>query len=186
MIPLTDPFMIPLTDPFTYFRLTREGLGALLGNTVGVGPVLWLQRSHPYRVVIMDACHTAEDWDWATAFGIGYSLNKKNGKWQIIRPIQCFAGFASGAYGPAFAADFLEYQKTYAHIASSWMNGRTLMFTLKTAMETRPLGDGGPILSIPYGGGPPRYQRNIKKVYEFAPDLRFIGYERITRTGWEE
>jgi hypothetical protein len=107
------------------------------------------------------------------------------------QPAQCIAGFASGSYGAAFASEYLEYGDTYAYIFSAWMDGeRSLGGILTAALKEYPNGNlHPPHLTLPYGGGPPRWRTLPPKPgsniafpdKEWAPDLRFIGDPYITR-----
>jgi hypothetical protein len=166
-------------DP-PYFKIGHQRVGTALGNVVvySSSNVRW-PRQHPYRVVIMDACDTLDALFWPTAFGIGPNNNG------VVVPFrQCFAGFQGTVYGPFYAEEWIDYGWTYEWISYNWMDGSTLAFTLRRALEYYPdPTDTSVHLTIPLAGGPPTLRVVGNGIMETLPNLKFWGYETIKRVG---
>lgn len=88
----------------------------------------WQQRQHPYRLVILNGCETAEDDLWARAFGIEGTINTKAKFQRKGESPQAFVGWTGTIDVPAATylnilppTTFDAYAESLAILFSEWM-----------------------------------------------------------------
>jgi hypothetical protein len=153
-----------------------------LGNRFNATNGAWAQ--HPYRFVFLNACDTADDHDWAHAFGI----------FDVIRPeqladrplgAQAFLGWIGEPRAPDSDDEWNDMAKTFTVFFEAWQGGYNLEECIQIASSTNPYGDGSVILNFPFGKK--YFQLFGRTAGNMANnfDLKIYGYPWITRTGYQ-
>lgn len=148
-------------------------------------PAKGMQCDHPYRFVFLNACDTANDHDWAHAFGILDSISPAQ---VAIRPLgaQAFLGWIGEPRAPSNDDEWNDMAQTFAVFFDAWQSGQyTLQDCIAIASKTHPYGSDYPItLNFPFGkkffqvfGVPASGAAN-----NFA--LKIYGYPLIMREGY--
>ena len=148
-------------------------------------PAKGMQCDHPYRFVFLNACDTANDHDWAHAFGILDSISPAQ---VAIRPLgaQAFLGWIGEPRAPDNDDEWNDMAQTFAVFFDAWQSGQyTLQDCIDIASKTHPYGSSYPItLNFPLGkkffqifGVPASGAAN-----NFA--LKIYGYPLIMREGY--
>jgi hypothetical protein len=145
-----------------------------LGNIGNVDGPKW---HHPYRLVFLNACHTAEDDHWAHAFGIPdrtTTQELENGH----QP-QAFLGWDGSPLAAQTDGDWNDTAQTYAVFWDAWMSEQ---YTLQQCIQIA----SNPSLSFPFGK---KYDINSQfPFFYYTRDnfhLRIYGYAGIKRIGYD-
>jgi hypothetical protein len=134
----------------------------------------FIARGHPYRFVWLDACDTANDDGWASAFGI-YDTMTAN---QITQKggAQAFVGWVNEPRAPIGDDEWNNYGTMLGVFYFQWMKGATLNACLPAASDSSLLWPMGNKFSIVQQIAHPFSTSNNFKYQMF-------GYGNITRTG---
>ena len=154
-----------------------------LGNSASPATGFWNQ--HPYRFVFLNACETADDYDWAHAFGIKYHLAQKDLDFNPLA-VQAFVGWKGSPRGPDSTGEWYDEAETYAVFYGAWMNGANLDQCIKMASSTKPFGANNPItLNFPLGIKFPAFQNyyGLGSINSFR--IHVYGYRGIKRAGYD-
>jgi hypothetical protein len=156
--------------------ITCAQVSLALANVVG-GDARAYRREHPFRVVLLNSCDSADNADWAHAFGVFKSI----GPAQLARSptgVQAFAGW-DGLYWAPFDKDaWGQFYYTLHFIWWDWMNGMDFYSCLTKAQKKDPLGDHTWNLTHPLGV--------LLADPANSSVLKFYGYPYIKRTGFNQ
>jgi hypothetical protein len=103
---------------FTYSDV-ETSLGNLFGGHLKGG---WSKRAHPYRLVILDSCSSADGIEWAKAFGIignAYSASRLR---SMGYDPQAFVGWVGSFNGPFTPTDMAYYGEHLNDLFELWMS----------------------------------------------------------------
>jgi hypothetical protein len=152
-----------------------------------------LIRQHPYRVVNLDACETAEDVCWARSFGV---LPRITTAQLADRPmkVQAFVGWKHSPRAPNSTGEFYDEASTFAVFYGGWMNGFTLDSCIAYASNPHPPPPLQDItLNFPLGikfvpylpylewGWPPGHWGTSLNDFQ----IQVMGYAGTTRDGYQ-
>jgi hypothetical protein len=155
--------------------IRRTDVARALGNGI-VPETATFVRTQPYRLVFLNACDTADNPDWARAFGIFARISYD----QLVhssRGAQALAGWDGVGWAPFEASLWDDYMLTIAFIFFGWMEGQDLKWCLERAQHEYPFApDLTQRLPFPLGGG--------ERYSWLGAKLKIYGYEYIKRTGY--
>jgi hypothetical protein len=127
------------------------------------------KRGHPYRLVFLEACSTAEDSTWAEAFGI----EEEHLPWDYLqRPdgVQALVGWRGESKMPGDDDQYAAFANTLFFIFGNWMDQKPIYYIIAQAQRREPE-NWGNFLFFPLKG----------KLKADRPIIR--GYGGILRTG---
>jgi hypothetical protein len=127
------------------------------------------KRNHPYRLVFLEACYTAEDSTWAEAFGI----EEEHFPWDYLqRPdgVQALVGWRGECKMPGNDDQYAAFANTLFFIFGNWMDQKPIYYVIAQAERAEPE-NWGNFLTFPLKG----------KLKTDRPVIR--GYGGILRTG---
>ncbi|HVM49585.1 MAG TPA: immunoglobulin domain-containing protein [Candidatus Acidoferrum sp.] len=158
--------------------MTVPDVRGALGNTFSV----WqgVRLVHPYRLVFLDACRTAETLDWQHAFGI-VNLRLQSPKDDRLARTgpQAFVGWKT-VTPSVYATQWDAYGDTLEAFYAAWMMGRPLADCVKLASDpnaTDPI-TGRPLsLPLPVVGNRNLWHRPCGKLW-------IGGYRGITENSY--
>jgi hypothetical protein len=143
-----------------------------LGNIANAKGPQW---SRPCRLVFLNACDTAADDHWASAFGIPHRITTQDlttGQFP-----QAFVGWVGKPRGATTDSDWNNLAQTYAVFWGAWMSE---LYTLDDALA---VASQDPSLSFPFGQKFNVLQ-SVANNYPNNFHLRICGYAGITRMGY--
>jgi Bacterial TSP3 repeat len=159
------------------------GISSALGNKFT--PNQGMQISHPYRFVFLNACDTANDRDWAHAFGILDSISPAQ---VAIRPLgaQAFLGWIGEPRAADGDDEWNDEGETFAVFFESWQAGYDLTQCIQLASSTHPFGEDGPTLNFPLGKKFSHPYNLLHPGQSMANNfsLKIYGYPWIRREGY--
>ena len=163
-----------------------DSVSGVLGNNYNHYSNRW--RKHPYRLVFLDACETANNPNWAHAFGVYDSITPDQ---LSDRPdcVQAFVGWIGEPRGPSNSPEWLDMAETYTVFFGAWMQGFNLEECIRLASSKHP---SAPFdlfnLTFPLGNRFPWYTANWDTIRGGAANnfwLKVYGYRWITRENFD-
>jgi hypothetical protein len=106
-------------------------------------------NGHPFRFVFLDACDTADNPDWAHAFGICTKITSDELADKPDR-VQAFLGWNGEPRAPV-GNEWNDEALTYAVFSNYWMSRHSLHSCIYVASQKHPLGDPSTTLNFPLG-----------------------------------
>jgi len=178
-------------DGGDFISISRATIAELLENIND--PHIPYDFSHPYRVVFLNACETANNTDWASTFGIPETIDFKD-----LEAKQTGAQAFIGWYGDLRAPwtsinplndDWGDQMQTMGVFFGAWMSGASLDTCIKMASSPYPLGNDHSIkldfpLGIKYTWAQLKYGGLIGNPVNNDFWIVVYGYRWITRDGY--
>jgi hypothetical protein len=94
----------------------------VLLNIINANPTPgWTKITHPYRLVILNCCGSAEDTEWANAFGIIGGTHDEQWFNRSGLPDQAFVGWIGDDIGPIYQPYFDAYGAHLFDLFELWM-----------------------------------------------------------------
>jgi hypothetical protein len=114
----------------------QERLHNYFGRAIKGG---WSKKEHPFRLVILDSCESAQDTMWAKSFGV-YTIANKSTKWFTQSGLmpQAFVGWTDKTVGPVLPPDFDIYGGHLNVLFELWMSEVPLDICVREAATPFP------------------------------------------------
>jgi hypothetical protein len=139
----------------------------------------------PYRFVFLDACATANDSDWAGAFGIPQNRQKSTQITAWPERAQAFVGWEGLQKVPG-RGDLFDMNTAFIVFFGSWQSGRPINDCIVYSSKNYPPAPlNGFDLSAWKFGDYQHYSKSEQNHFGITQDPRLVlyGYAGITRTG---